>query len=111
LDGGVIAEHYIAASMIPSGSLPACGLQDIALAEFAHIVHANEGVDRGVGCAGVFDDLHITATNLVGQGTVEFINHLSGPRRVGMFAAELESGIISADSGKVEVELANGEHG
>jgi hypothetical protein len=28
-----------------------------------------------------------------------------------MFAAELESGVISADGGKVEVELANGKHG
>jgi hypothetical protein len=59
---------------------------------------------------GASDYLHITAANFVGQRTVEFINHLSGPRGVGMFAAELESGVISADGFKVEVKLANGEH-
>jgi len=111
LDGGVIAEHYIAAGLVFRRRFPASRFQDITLAEFTHIGHANERVNRSIGCAGILDDLHIAAANFVGQGAVEFINHLSGPRRVGMFAAELESGIISADSGKVEVELANGKHG
>ena len=106
MNGGIIAEHYIATSEILRGSFKACGLEDIALAEFAHVVYTDERMNRGAS-----DDLHITAANFVGQRTVELLDHFSGPRGVGMFAAELESGVISADGGEVEVELANGEHG
>jgi len=106
LDGGIIAEHYIAASLVFCRSFPACSLQDIALAEFTHIGHANEGVN-GIAC----DNLHIAATDFIAETSVEFSNHFLLNLIVAIRRARFESGIISADSGKVEVELANGKHG